>query len=212
MQRFGALSFPSSKKTKNIHPEKNFLYFRKRNFLVLILKKFFCFLKRNLLLHFLKRKLFLCFWKRNPVTFITSPKNKRILPQENLLYFRKRKLWNANFEKISYIFYKKAFLMFRENKTFLYFIIFQEMETLKTSYISGSNFTSWQNKKFLTFPETELSSPKLKKLLIFQDFRKNFKSTKSKQKYALKKFLVPCNIFIIFTAVKHEEILSGKSL
>ena len=86
------------------------------------------------------------------------------------------------------------------------------METLKTSYISGSNFPSSQNKKFLTFPETELSSPKLKKLLIFQDFRKNVKSTKSKQKYALKKFLVSCNIFIIFTAVKHQEILSGNSL
>ena len=61
----------------------------------------------------------------------------------------------------------KKFLIFSQKKSFL---IFQG-----TSYISGSNFPNSKSKKnallknFLYFGEIELSSPKLKKLLIFQE-------------------------------------------
>ena len=68
-----------------------------------IKKKFLYFLKRKLFLYFLKRKLFLYFRKWNPALFTPSSKNKRNPPQENFLYFRKRKP-----RKISYIFSKES--------------------------------------------------------------------------------------------------------
>ena len=57
----------SPQKTKNPPRLPNFLYFRKWNFLALILK----------LLYFLKRKLFFHFQKQNHALFRPSPKNKR---------------------------------------------------------------------------------------------------------------------------------------
>ena len=58
-------------------------------------------------------------------------------------------------QKIFFIFsQKKAFLIFRETETPKKFPIFQETETPKTLFI---------------FREMELSRPKLKKLLIFQE-------------------------------------------
>ena len=50
----------------------------------------------------------------------------------------------------------------------------------------------------------ELSPPKLKKILIFQE--RTHKVLKTNKKSAPKKFLVSCQVFIIFTAVKHREI------
>ena len=80
---------------------KLFLYFQKRNFLALILKKF---------PHFLKRNYFLYLPKWNPALFSPSLKNKRTAPRENLLCFRKQKPWknpyilgNGNSKKASYI-------------------------------------------------------------------------------------------------------------
>ena len=65
----------------------------------------------------------------------------------------------------------KNFLFFMERN----FLIFQETETLKISYISGSNFPSLKKekktalKKFLIFQEMDLSSLKTNNSLIFQE-------------------------------------------
>ena len=50
----------------------------------------------------------------------------------------------------------------------------------------------------------ELSSTKLKKLLIFQEGTD--KAPKTNKKSARKKFLVSFDVFVIFTVVKHGEI------
>ena len=50
----------------------------------------------------------------------------------------------------------------------------------------------------------ELSSHKLKKFIIFPE--RTYKAPKTNKKYAPKKFLVSCDVFLIFTAVKHKEI------
>ena len=108
-------------KLKKIKPEKSSLYFRKwLTSLTLRLKNF---------LYFLRRNLFLYFWKWNPALFSPSSKNKKIHPEKiyytlllkNVLYFFKRKLFvyfrnrkpqkesfsyisgNGNAEKILYI-------------------------------------------------------------------------------------------------------------
>ena len=103
-------SQPKPKKIKKIHPKKNSLYFWKWNFLTLILKRYLYFLKRKLFLYFLKRKfclyflkrkLFLMFRKWNSALFSPRTKNEKNPPQQNFLYFRKRK-----HHKISYIFSK----------------------------------------------------------------------------------------------------------
>ena len=56
----------------------------------------------------------------------------------------------------------------------------------------------------------KLSSPKLKRLLVFQEG--TCKTPKTNKKSALKKFLVSCDVFVILTAVKHREILLGNFL
>ena len=125
-----AIFKPQPPKNQNkIHPEKNSLYFRKWNFLALILKKFLHFLKIKLLLYFLKKKFFLYFRKRNPALFSPSSRKKNP-PRENFLYFRKRKSQkiscafskesfsyipgNGNPEKIPYISGNGTFLYFRK--------------------------------------------------------------------------------------------------
>ena len=50
----------------------------------------------------------------------------------------------------------------------------------------------------------ELNSLKLKKLLMFQ--KGTYKTPKTNKKSALKKFLVSCEVFVIFTSVKHRKI------
>ena len=60
------------------------------------------------------------------------------------------------------------------------------------------------------FREMELSSSKLKKLLIFQEV--TCKAWKTNKMPALRKFPVPYDAFEIFTAVKDKEILSRNSL
>ena len=47
----------------------------------------------------------------------------------------------------------------------------------------------------------ELSRPKLKNLLIFQE-----ELPKTNKKSVLKKFLVSCDVFLIFTALNHREM------
>ena len=98
-----------------------------------------------------------------------SSKNKKKSPLKKL-FFGKWDFLALILEKLSYSSGNNS-LYFRKRN----FLLFQEIETLKTSYISGSNFPIWKNKKrlllesFLYFPEKELSSPKLKKLLVFQE-------------------------------------------
>ena len=79
------------KKQKKSTPKKNSLYFRKWNFLTLILKELFFFFQKKLFLYFLKRNFFLYFRTWNPVIFTPSSKNNVNPPRGNLLYFRKQK-------------------------------------------------------------------------------------------------------------------------
>ena len=102
-------------------------------------------------------------------------------------------------EKSSYISQKLNFLSL--TGTFPYF---RKWNPLKKIYISGSNFPSSKNikkkttlKKLLTFWEMELSSPELKILLVFQEVAR--KARKTNKKSGLKKFLVSCDVFVIFT-------------
>ena len=112
--QFSALDW----KIKKIHPEKNSLYLRKWNFLALILKKF---------LYFLKRKLFIYFWKWNPAFFSPSSKNKKIHP-ENISHTS----GNGNLEKTYHIFSKENFSYISGNGNPKKFLIVQETETIKT--------------------------------------------------------------------------------
>ena len=87
----------------------------------------YIFSYKNLLwknfLRFLERKLFLYFLKWNHALFRLSLRNKKNLPRENFLYFRKRKPWK-NFLHFSQM---KAILMFLETKPPKKFFIFQEV-------------------------------------------------------------------------------------
>ena len=56
----------------------------------------------------------------------------------------------------------------------------------------------------------KLSSRKIRNFLIFQEG--TCEAPKTNKKSASKKFLVSCDVFVIFAAVKHKEILSGNSL
>ena len=98
-----------------------------------------------------------------------APKNKKIQPEKNSLYFRK---WNflPLISKKNLIFsQKEAFLIFREMKKFF---IFPGMElsssNIKKILIFSQEkyfLTFSQKKTFLIFPEMELCTfqPKLKK-------------------------------------------------
>ena len=55
---------------------------------------------------------------------------------------------------------------------------------------------------FLMFQENKLSCHKLKKLLIFQ--KGTDKAPKANKNSAPKKFLVSCDVFMVFTGVKHR--------
>ena len=92
-------------------------------------------------------------------------------------------LSGLNIKKFVIFSQKKSFLIFREletTKNSLYFrkrnfLIFQETETLKNLLYFRREFSSQKNKKkntlkmFLIFRKMEFSSPKLKKLLLFQE-------------------------------------------
>ena len=86
-------------------------------------------------------------------------------------------------------------------KRFLHFLIIQEMK------LSGSNIKKFlifcQKKSFFIIREKETKNekkPALKKCLTFREMK--LTSPKNKQKTALKNFFVPCDFFVIFTAVK----------
>ena len=81
-------------------------------------------------------------------------------------------LYSSKIKKFLIFFQKKAFLIFPKTETSKEFLIFQEMEL---SYISGSNFPRSKSlkeitlKKLFIFQEMQLGSPKLRKLVIFQE-------------------------------------------
>ena len=116
---------------------------------------------------------------------LQSPKNKqKIYSQEiSCLLWRFCNLYSSkaqtNFLWSKFKHYT-TILMFKEYKRFRYFI--------KYSYAQ----------------EMELSSSKIKKLVIFQEG--TYWTWKSNKKSVPKKFLVSCDVFVIFTAVKHWEI------
>ena len=93
----------------------------------------------------------------------------------------------------------KKFLIFSQQKSFL---IFQETETLKNLLYFRNNFPSPKNEKnpviFRKWNFLVFLVPRLK------NFRRNFQSPKIKQKSALKKFLVSCDV-VICTVVKDKD-------
>ena len=141
-----------SKKPEKIHPEKNSLYFRKWNFLALILKKFFYFRKWNLALSGLNPhdfslkipglKKFLIFsyisGNGNLHFSIQAQEIKKAI--QPFLYFRKEKL-------------RKNFLYFLKRKLFLCFG--KQLSELE----------KWKNpalKNFLYFKKWDFSTPSIK--------------------------------------------------
>ena len=128
-------------------------------------------------------------------------------------------LSGLNIKKFVIFSQKKSFLIFREletTKNSLYFrkrnfLIFQETETLKNLLYFRREFSSQKNKKkntlkmFLIFRKMEFSSPKLKKLLLFQEG--TYRTWTWNEISAPKKFLDSWDGFVIFIAVKHRKIL-----
>ena len=117
-----------ARKNKTIHPEKNFLYFKKWNFLAIILKKYYIFSKerfsyicRNGPLYFSSqaqkiRKI----WSQE----ISHTPGKRSFPAlilKHFLYFRKQKP-------------QKNFFYFLKRMLFLYF---RKWKPQKGAFISG---------------------------------------------------------------------------
>ena len=153
------------------------------------IKKFLHFPKGKLFLYFLifsQKKAFLLFSQMKSCTFQPQPALERFL---HFLYFQKLnpaffsstpKNENISPEKISYA-------SGNENPENVF--IFQETETLKTSYISESNFQSWKSKRFLIFRQMELSCHKLRKLFIFQEG--TFKSQKQTKNLLRRNFQSP---------------------
>ena len=78
----------------------------------------------------------------------------------------------------------------------------QEMETLKNS-ISGSNFQNSKSITFLILQKLKLSCYQLEKNYISGS---NFKVPQTIKKFAPEKVFVPCDVSVIFTAVKQREI------
>ena len=89
-----------------------------------------------------------------------------------------------------------------------------ELSNLTNKKIQEVNLRSPKIKTFLKnvlcFAKWNFLATSLKRILIFQEEYPN--PGKQTKKSALKKFLVSCEIFVIFTAVKHKDILWGNLL
>ena len=164
-------------KNKKTHPPKNSLYFRKWNFLALILKKYlFPEMKPRIFrpwLYFQPRKNSRYFRKCNflspsPKKFLIFPemepcafqskleKIKKIPPGENFLYFKKQKRQ----KKLSIFSQKQVFLMFWEKGTPKKLFKFQEV-TCKAREMKNPPL-----KNFLYFRRWNFSIPSLKNSYI----------------------------------------------
>ena len=135
------------------------------------------------------------------VTFQT-PKNKKNLPQENFLYSREEKPQ----KNVLYFLKRKLFEYFGKQKPREKLFKFQEMETLKNSYISRSNFTSLKIRKFLYFSLYFL------KFFIFQETEnlKNFLYFRKQNFLIFQEMENPKNSYILgskFTSLKIKKVL-----
>ena len=115
-----------------------------------------------------------------------SSKNKKKSPLKKL-FFGKWDFLALILEKLSYSSGNNS-LYFRKRN----FLLFQEIETLKTSYISGSNFSIWKNKKRLLLRKVSYISqkrnflaPSLKNFLYF---RKELTRLKNRQRHCSREF------------------------
>ena len=151
------MELPIPIKPKKIYPRKNSLYFRKWNFLALILKNSLYFLKEKLFPYFLKRKLFLHFHKWSPALLSRSLKSKKI-SSKKISYTS----GNEDPGKFLEFFWRKAFLIFWEKGTRENFLIFQKIEL--------SVLEKWKKpflKCFLYFRKLNFSIPSLKNTYFF---------------------------------------------
>ena len=133
------------KKIKKIHPKKSSVYFEKWNFLALILI-FFIF--SHILINGNPEKNHCISGNRNLKRASYISGNWTFQPK---LEKKSYTSGNGGPEKVSYIFSKEncSYISGKENppKNSLYFrkrnfLTFQETDTLKNLYISGSNFPS----------------------------------------------------------------------
>ena len=147
---------PKPPKIKKIRPEKKSLYFRKWNFLALILKNSGNRNREKEISYFKKRKpwkSFLYSWKR--YLSAKAQKNKKIHSEKNSLHFRK---WNFLTLRL------KNFLYFLKGKFFLYFLKkasnFLEMETPK-------KFLYFRKRNFLIFWESYIQNPNIVRTIAY---------------------------------------------
>ena len=118
-------------------------------------------------------------------------KKKKIQPEKNSLYFRKRNFLALILKKCRKRKSRKKFFTFQETEALKKLLTFQETKPFSPSHKKLKKPTP--PKKFLIFREMELSNSKSKKFLIFsqpppprlpQTFRRRSK------KLSLKKFLI----------------------
>ena len=138
----------SLRKNKKNPPRKKLLHFRKWNFLAPRLKKFLYFWKWNFLASYF--------------SYISGRqfprwKNKKNPALKKFLIFSRKKFF--------LYFGKRNFLIFSKKKLFLYF---QKWNFLTLRTFRGHKIKK-PFKKFLIYREMELSSLKIKKLLLFQE-------------------------------------------
>ena len=118
---------------------------------------------------------------------------------KNFLYFPKRKLFLYFGKQEPW----KNSLHFRKRKStlinFLYF---------RNNFPSSKSEKKQQNKQilkcFLYFGKWNFLAPNLKNFLCF---RNELKGPENQTKNLPRRFLVSCDVFVIFTVVKHREIL-----
>ena len=151
--------FPAQAQKSKIYLfPKNSLYFRKWNFLALILKNFLYFLERKLFLYFLKIDF--------PYIFLNETLHFSHQAQEIKEIHPRRMFYtsgNGNPEKIYYIFPKEQLSYISGNgKPEFFFFVLGKASPEKPSYISASNFPRLKNEK-TSYNLKELPSLRLKK-------------------------------------------------
>ena len=151
--------FPAQAQKNKIYLfPKNSLYFRKLNFLALILKNFLYFLERKLFLYFLKIDF--------PYIFLNETLHFSHQAQEIKEIHPRRMFYtsgNGNPEKIYYIFPKEQLSYILGNgKPEFFFFVLGKASPEKPSYISASNFPRLKNEK-TSYNLKELPSLRLKK-------------------------------------------------
>ena len=125
------------------------------------------------------------------------PPKKKSPPEKNSLYFRKWIFLALILKKFLYSLKRKLFLYFLKRKLFLYF----QKRNPALFRTSSKNKRNPPRENSLYFRKWKPQNGNSKKLLFFQEV--TCKARKTNKKYALKKFLVSCDVFAIFTSVEH---------